>query len=89
MHDLGTSLQLAVREIFPSKRTDRAVQSKAREMGNRPDIIAVISAVFRQGDFDVNEVIDAHIRLIKSSNPKIAIKALREYWRIVLPHFGQ
>lgn len=86
--NLGTSLQAATEAVFTKLRTPKAIASKAREMGNRPEIAAVISAVFSSVDLRLDEVVRHHIELIKSPNPRVSLRALSEYCRLVLPQAG-
>jgi hypothetical protein len=86
-HDVGDSMRLAVPNVFPSRRSPESVAREAREMACRPEICAVIHAVFEEAKFPIQDVARRHIELIRSSDPKIAYKAIREYWRLVVPKF--
>jgi hypothetical protein len=84
-HDVGDSMRLAVPNVFPSRQSKESVARKAREMASRPEICAAINSVFEEAKFPIQDVAKRHIELIRSSDPKIAYKAIREYWRLVLP----
>jgi hypothetical protein len=85
---VGDSMRLAVPHVFPSRRSNDSVARKAREMACRPEICAVINAVFDEASYPIQDVVKRHVELIRCNDPKVAYKAIREYYRLVLPKPG-
>jgi hypothetical protein len=47
----------------------------------------VLQTVFEEAKYPIKDVVKRHMELVHCSDPKIAYKAFREYWRLVVPKF--
>ncbi|MBC5825779.1 MAG: hypothetical protein GIW99_01820 [Candidatus Eremiobacteraeota bacterium] len=75
----------AVRCVFPSWKKPQAVASKAREMLARPEMCAVMDALFEQSGFTIEDAVRHHTQLVQSDDPRVRQKALDTYYRLVIP----
>ncbi len=75
----------AVRRVFPVLKQPEAVARKAREMLARPEVCAVMDALFEQSGFTIEDAVRHHVQLVQSDDPRIRQKALDTYYRLVIP----
>ena len=84
-HAVGEAMRLAVPQVFTTLRQPESIARKAKAMASRPEICAVVAAAFREAEVPIEDVVRRHVELIHDPNPNIALRALTEYWRLVLP----